>query len=527
MKNKKIIILIVCLFAAVVGIITANILIKSKEDKSVTENKVNTINKTSVLETADPAKAAELIKENIVKITNEVKGEKVTGTGFFHETGYLITNSHVVDLKGTITITYYDGTTANATLVANDMTSDIAILSVVEQKALALTFGSTLTLKVTDELYAIGYPFALEGEATTTKGILSARRSAGGIEYLQTDMSLNTGNSGGPLINAKAEVFGMTTYATENASLGMSISAESLESIIQKLITNKETKYLETDRESNALSTVLTEIGHKDEDIYDEKERLDKVFEREQPKEEKEEQKQETKPVVKKSGETRLSKLTVNGKSIKPEDIREHWQQFVIRRQEYEKLNIVAVPKDSKAKVTIKNNGPFKMGTAQFVNIIVTAENGNKYEYSLYVVVTKPTNSKATSFSVETSFEYDYERKAYGLSPIFYANDKYGNEASDEFADPYSKFSMTLYLKTTEGKRELKTYSYTDKQLNYIDGIYSGEKIFVKESELHKLLNDEDYTLTDNTEAEIEVKATLTTWSQGTYTSTNTFYIKK
>ena len=109
MKNKKIIILIVCLFAAVAGIITANILIKSKEDKPVTENKVNTINKTSVLETADPAKAAELIKENIVKITNEVKGEKVTGTGFFHETGYLITNSHVVDLKGTITITYYDG----------------------------------------------------------------------------------------------------------------------------------------------------------------------------------------------------------------------------------------------------------------------------------------------------------------------------------------------------------------------------------------------------------------------------------
>lgn len=527
MKKKYLIIIIVCLLVAVAGIVTANILIKPKEEKTPTENKVDVINKTSVLETADSAKAAELIKENIVKITNEVKGVKVTGTGFFHESGYLVTNSHVVDLKGTIKVTYNDGTVVDATLVSNDMTSDIAILSVEKQKVLALTFGNTLNLKVTDELYAIGYPFALEGEATTTKGILSARRSAGGIEYLQTDMSLNTGNSGGPLINAKAEVFGMTTYATENASLGMSISAESLESIIQKLIDKKETKYLEDDRETNALSTVLKEIGHEDEDIYDEKERLDEVFEREQPKEEvneeiKEEPKQETKPVVKKSSETRLSKLTVNGVTIPVEDIREHWYPFYIRRQRVEKLDIVAVPKDSKAKVAIKNNGAFEMGTARFVNIIVTAENGTQYEYSLFVTVTKPTVESAVKYSVSTGFIHNSELNSYGIALGVSAIDKYENLAEEEYADPYLSASMTLYLKTTGENKKLKTYNYTFKYPHF-----NNSNMFVKESEIQSFLTDEDYILNNGTEVEIEVHSTLVTVSQGTYTSIDTITIKK
>lgn len=516
MKKKNLIIIIVCLLVAVAGIVTANILIKPKEEKTPTENKVDVIKKTSVLETADSAASAELIKENIVKITNEVKGVKVTGTGFFHESGYLVTNSHVVDLKGTIKITYNDGTETEATLVSNDMTSDIAILSVEEQKVLALTFGNTLNLKVTDELYAIGYPLALEGEATTTKGILSARRSAGGIEYLQTDMSLNTGNSGGPLINDKAEVFGMTTYATENASLGMSISAESLESIIQKLIDKKETKYLEDDRETNALSTVLKEIGHKDEDIYDEKERLDEVFEREQPKEdakeEKEETKQETKPVVKKSGDNTIKKLTINGKVYKVDKEDNCMIPYNVRQQSLEPLDIQVIPNHAKATVKITGNKYVEAGKSNIVNITVTAENGEQFVYDIKIYTTKPTLERLAKVIVIPSSTYDKNTEDYYLDFSFIEGRDKENGFIDDSGDPFTKMHITLYA----NKRELKTYSF--------DLLTSTPKI--RFSEIRSMIAEEEYTtmINDELNVELTMKIVVDTVEQGSFTYNEAYY---
>ena len=96
--------------------------------------------------------------------------------------------------------------------------------------------------------------------------------------FLQSDLSLNTGNSGGPLINAKGELLGINTYATDNASIAMSISSESLEALINKLIEAEKTNYLEEERESNALSVVLKEIGHEVSDIYGEQDIIDKKF---------------------------------------------------------------------------------------------------------------------------------------------------------------------------------------------------------------------------------------------------------
>ena len=255
LKNKKVLITIILVVIAI--IILTSILIANQMKKRNGDNiQVAVLEKVKILSESDSYNAAELIKKNIVKITNTTNAGTITGTGFFHETGYLVTNSHLVDIEGKIEIEYYDGNIQQAFLAANDITSDIALLKVDKPKVKALAFGNTLTLKVTDELYAIGYPYGLEGEATVTKGILSARRSAGGIEYLQTDISLNTGNSGGPLINDKAEVFGMTTYAAENASFGMSISAENLENIISRLLEELEIEYLEDERPSNALNTV-------------------------------------------------------------------------------------------------------------------------------------------------------------------------------------------------------------------------------------------------------------------------------
>ena len=143
LKNKKIIIGIFVLLVAIAVIITAMTLTNNKEtlqkkeeqnNKEEIKTEVNKINKVTTLETADSAKAVKLIKSNIVKITNDVGKGTIVGTGFFHESGYLITNSHIVDIKGTITIEYNDGTEMEATLISNDITSDIAILSTAEQK---------------------------------------------------------------------------------------------------------------------------------------------------------------------------------------------------------------------------------------------------------------------------------------------------------------------------------------------------------------------------------------------------------
>ncbi len=276
MNRKKIVLIISITVIIILAAISSVFLLNKKENKEK-KGKVAVVEQLIPLEKANASEAAELVKKNIVKVINTIdENNKIIGTGFFDKTGYLVTNSHIVDIKGRIDVEYADGTKSNASIYSNNITSDIALLTVDKVKVKAMHYGNTLNLKITDDVYAIGYPYALEGEASVTKGVLSARRSAGGIEFLQSDISLNQGNSGGPLINAKGELLAINTYSTENASIGMSISAESLTSIIDKLLKSKEIEYLEDGRPTNALSIVLTEIGYNIEDIYNENQYLNK-----------------------------------------------------------------------------------------------------------------------------------------------------------------------------------------------------------------------------------------------------------
>ena len=268
MKNKIIVATGIILFTILVAGITLHLITKGN-NKPLDNNNIVT-NQLQILEIKNTDKPLDLIKANVVKIFNKVKNSEITGTGFFIENGYLLTNSHVVDIKGDIIVEYSDGKTSKATLVSNEIVSDIAILKVDSVNALALPLGETLNIKSTDDLYEIGYAFDLKGEASITKGILSARRSIAGIEYLQTDAAINRGFSGGPLLNSKGEVVGMNSLANENATIGMAISVETLQNVVYKLINNKETHYLTTDRPSNALSSVLKETGQKIDDLYDE-----------------------------------------------------------------------------------------------------------------------------------------------------------------------------------------------------------------------------------------------------------------
>ena len=173
-KRPKLVAMIltgVIVMTLVVGIV---VFINKKHDNSISNDNVvaSELGKIGVLSEDNEAEAAEMVKKNTVKIVNTIGDKEVVGTGFFDESGFLITNSHVVDIHGTIHIEYYDGSLATAKLISNDIESDIALLYVENAKANALVFGNTSKLKVTNTVLGIGYAYNLKGESTVTKGVI-------------------------------------------------------------------------------------------------------------------------------------------------------------------------------------------------------------------------------------------------------------------------------------------------------------------------------------------------------------------
>lgn len=274
-KKTKIIIAIISSIVIVAGIITGILVLRKDKPKENIE--VTALEVLKPLEVSDSSKAANQTISNVVKITNKLNDKQtIYGTGFFDKSGYLITNSHVVDIEGELSIEYTDGTTSKAQIYSNDIISDIALLSVEDVKVKALPTKSTLDLELTDEVYSIGYQLNLKGNATITRGILSAKRVASGIEFLQTDSPVNSGGSGGPVINDKGQVLGMVTLASDNATLSFAISSDTLELYIEKLIKAKTVTYITEKRATNALSAVLKEVNYQDDDIYDEDDYFEK-----------------------------------------------------------------------------------------------------------------------------------------------------------------------------------------------------------------------------------------------------------
>ena len=204
--------------------------------------------------------AVKLVKPNVVKIENKTKTGTIYGSGFFDPSGYIVTNSHVIDTKGDITVYYPDGLNTKGILVSNDIYKDMAILTVTESGPKSLIWSADMNLSQPDDLMAIGYALNLPGESSVTKGAFSAVRDVEGIKYIQTDTPLNAGNSGGPLINACGEVEGVNSLAVDNASINLAISSKSAKQIINDLVLNKNVTYLSGDR-NTILTNLLKTIG--------------------------------------------------------------------------------------------------------------------------------------------------------------------------------------------------------------------------------------------------------------------------
>ena len=155
------------------------------------------------------------------------------GSGFIIDpAGYVVTNNHVIADADEITVILHDNTSLKAELVGRDSKTDIAVLRVKSDKPLiAVPWGDSDVARVGDWVLAIGNPFGLGG--TVTAGILSARQrdinSGPYDDFLQTDASINRGNSGGPMFNMDGQVIGINTaiYSPSGGSIGIGFAIPS------------------------------------------------------------------------------------------------------------------------------------------------------------------------------------------------------------------------------------------------------------------------------------------------------------
>src|ERR1700738_3326404 len=172
------------------------------------------------------------------------------GSGFIIDSsGIVVTNNHVISEADEVTVILNDGTRLKAELIGKDQKTDLALLRVKPDKPLkAVKFGESEKLRLGEWVIDIGNPFSLGGSVTA--GIVSARNrdiNSGPYDnYIQTDASINRGNSGGPLFNLDGEVVGINTAIISpsggSIGIGFAVPAKTAVPVIDQLRQFGETR---------------------------------------------------------------------------------------------------------------------------------------------------------------------------------------------------------------------------------------------------------------------------------------------
>jgi putative serine protease PepD len=226
------------------------------------------------------AKVAEAVQPSVVSIeVTSRTGAGDTGSGFIlHNDGTIVTNNHVISAaannnSGTITVKFFDGQTAPATIVGRDPSTDIAVIKVNNVPNLvAANLGDTSSLHVGDTVVALGSPLGLDGSVSS--GIVSALHRTvelGGedngsnlfgqqqsaqrslvADAIQTDAAINPGNSGGPLVDINGKVVGVNTAiaslgstSSQSGSIGVgfAIPIDEVQSVAEQLVRGETPKH--------------------------------------------------------------------------------------------------------------------------------------------------------------------------------------------------------------------------------------------------------------------------------------------
>ena len=209
---------------------------------------------TVLREHGEPLTAQEiyrLVNPSVVQVMVEVGNKMSLGTGvIFTEDGYILTNYHVVEGGSDCYIALDTGKSYQASYVAGDPVSDLAVLKVDGRGLPSAEYGESDLLTVGDKVYAIGNPLGYELWGTMTDGIVSAvdrdvQVDGRTMTLIQTNAALNSGNSGGPLINEYGQVVGLNVIKMSSSyfsieGLGFAIPSATMDRVVDDLLTTGE-----------------------------------------------------------------------------------------------------------------------------------------------------------------------------------------------------------------------------------------------------------------------------------------------
>ena len=215
---------------------------------------------TSEVDSDDPslgttvvAQVVNQLADSVVTINSQISdatGEgEASGTGVvLTADGEILTNAHVVEGATGVTVRFAGETEPRtATVLASDAGNDLALLKIDATNLKPATFAQPGTIRIGDQVIAIGYALALDGGPSVTSGIISALKrtiitESGALNGLiQTDAAISSGNSGGPLVNLRGEVVGINTAVARSdvnqaaTNIGFSISVDEIVPVLEQL----------------------------------------------------------------------------------------------------------------------------------------------------------------------------------------------------------------------------------------------------------------------------------------------------
>ena len=241
-----------------------NINVENDQTPNVSDNTAIRLAANSEEKTEDITETLEKVTKCVVGISKiKNKGDSILettatedlklGTGIIiSENGYIITNWHLAGNKySSCYVTMEDGTVYNGNTIWADSDLDLAIVKISANNLKYLQLGDSDNIKIGETVYAIGNPIGIEFQRTVTKGIISGLNRTIKIEeeknssymegLIQTDASINQGNSGGPLINTKGEVIGINSVKIETAEgIGFAVPINIIKPVVKSLANGGE-----------------------------------------------------------------------------------------------------------------------------------------------------------------------------------------------------------------------------------------------------------------------------------------------
>jgi S1-C subfamily serine protease len=179
------------------------------------------------------------IISDVIDATVSVNTNVGQGSGaIISEDGYVVTNYHVIKGARRASVTSYSGDVYGIRLIGYDATNDIAVLELVSNESFDyFIFGNSDNIEIGQKVVALGNPLGLS--FTATEGIISSpsRVAQDGLTYIQTDVTLNPGNSGGPIIDSNGRLIGIANFKVAGyEGLGFAIPSNRVEDVVREII---------------------------------------------------------------------------------------------------------------------------------------------------------------------------------------------------------------------------------------------------------------------------------------------------